>query len=86
MTTYKIDYCNGFFLTVDAENLKEAIEKAMESAAYTQCDIKIRDENYNAIAISKWYGAPPEDWDKPILEIGGGFYDGFQDTKYFEYI
>ena len=86
MTTYKIDYCNGFFLTVDAENLKEATEKAIESAAYTQCDIKIRDENYNAIAISKWYGVPPEDWDRPLLEIGGGFYDGFQDIKYFEYI
>ena len=27
MTTYKIDYCNGFFFTVDAEDLKEAIEK-----------------------------------------------------------
>ena len=44
MTTYKIDYCNNFFLTVDAESLKEATQKAMESAAYTQCDIKIRDE------------------------------------------
>ena len=86
MTTYKIDYCNGFFLTVDAENLKEAIEKAMESAAYTQCDIKIRDENYNTIAVSKWHGIPPEDWDKPLLKIAEGFYDVFQDTEYFEYI
>lgn len=86
MTTYKIDYCNNFFLTVDAENLKEAIEKAMKSATYTQCDIKIRDESYNTIAVSRWYGVPPEDWDKPILEIGGGFYDAFQDIKYFEYI
>lgn len=86
MTTYKIDYCNGFFLTVDAENLKEATQKAMESAAYTQCDIKIRDEKYDAIAVSKWYSVPPEDWDKPLLEICGGFYDGFQDNKYFEYI
>lgn len=60
--------------------------KAMESAAYTQCDVKIRDENYNAIAIAKWYGVPPEDWDKPLLIIGGGFYDAFQDTEYFEYI
>lgn len=86
MTTYKIDYCNGFFLTVDADNLKEAAEKAMESAAHTQEDIKIRDENYNAIAIAKWYSVPPEDWDRPMLEIGGGFYDEFQDTEYFEYI
>ena len=87
MTTYKVDYCcNGFFLTIEAEDLKEATQKAMESAAYTQRDIKIRDENYNAIAISKWYGAPPEDWDKPILIIGGGFYDGFQGVEYSEYI
>ena len=85
MTTYKIDYCNGFFLTIEAEDLKEATQKAMESAAALY-DIKIRDENYNAIAISKWYGVPPEDWDQPILEIGGGFYDAFQDTEYFEYI
>lgn len=86
MTIYRIDYCNGFFLTVEAESLKEAAQKAMESAAYTQCDIKIRNEQYDTIAIAKWYGAPPEDWDRPLLEIGGGFYDGFQDTKYFEYI
>lgn len=86
MTTYKIDYCNGFFLTIEAENLKEATQKAMESAAYTQCDIKVRDENYNTIAISKWYSVPPEDWDRPLLEIAGGFYDGFQDIKYSEYI
>ena len=86
MTTYKIDYCNGFFLTIEAEDLKEATQKAMESAAYTQCDIKIRDEDYNAIAVSRWYDVPPEDWDKPLLEIGGGFYDGFQDIKYSEYI
>ena len=86
MTTYKIDYCNGFFLTVDAESLKEATQKAMESAAHTQCDIKIRDESYNAIAVSRWHGVPPEDWDRPLLEICGGFYDDFQDTEYFEYI
>ncbi len=86
MTIYKIDYCNGFFLTVEAEDLKEVTQKAMESAAYTQCDIKIRDENYNAIAVSKWHGIPPEDWDVPLLQIGGGFYDGFQDTDHFEYI
>ena len=41
MTTYKIDYCNSFFLTVDAESLKEATQKAMESAAYTLYDMKI---------------------------------------------
>ena len=86
MPTYKINYCNGVFLTVDAENLKEAIENAMESATYTQCDIKIRDEDYNTIAISKWYGVPPEDWDKPLLEIGDGFYDSFQSIEYSEYI
>ena len=86
MTTFKIDYCNGLFLTVEADNLKEATQKAMESAAYTQCDIKIRNERYETIAISKWYGVQPEDWDKPILEIGDGFYDGFQEIEYFEYI
>ena len=86
MTTYKIDYCNGFFLTVEADDLKEAFKKAVASAAYTQCDIKIRNEEYKTIAISKWYGVPPEDWDRPLLEIGGGFYDEFQDTEYFEYI
>ena len=86
MPTYKLNYCNAVFLTVAAESMREVTQKAMESAAYTQCDIKIRDENYNAIAISKWHGIPPEDWDKPLLQIGGGFYDGFQDTKYFEYI
>ena len=36
MTNYKIDYCNGFFLTVEAEDLKEATKKAMESAARSQ--------------------------------------------------
>lgn len=86
MKTFKIDYCNGFFLTIEAENLKEAAQKAMESAAHTQCDIKIRNERYETIAIAKWYGVPPEDWDQPILEIGGGFYDEFQNTQYFEYI
>ena len=90
MTTYKIDYCNNFFLTVDAGSSKEAIEKAiekaLEGAAHTQCDIKIRDEDCNTIAISKWYGVPPEDWDKPLLIIGGGFYDAFQDIEYSEYI
>ena len=86
MTTYKIDYCNGFFLTVESEDLKEATQKAMESAAYTQCDIKIRDENYNTIAISKWYSILPEDWDRPSWVIGGGLYDGFRDIEYSEYI
>ena len=86
MTTYKIDYCNNLFLTVDAESLKEVTQKAMESAAYTQCDVKIRDEDYNTIAISKWYGIPPEDWDKPLLIIGGGFFQAFQDIEYSEYI
>ena len=65
MTTYKIDYCNNFVLPVGAENLKEASQKAMEGAAYIQCDIKIRDESHNTVAASRWYGIPPEDWDKP---------------------
>ena len=60
MTIYKIDYCHNFVLPIGAESLKEATQKAMEGAAYTQCDIKIRDENYSAIAVSKWYGVPPE--------------------------
>ena len=86
MPTYKLNYCNAVFLTVDAESMKEVTQKAMESAAYTQCDIKIRDEDYNIIAISKWYGVPPEDWDKPLLIIGGGFFQAFQDIEYSEYI
>ena len=87
MTTYKIDYCcNDCFLTIDAEDLKEATQKAMESAVYTQRDIKIRDERYNTLMVSRWYDVPPEDWDKPILIICGGFYDGFQDIEYSEYI
>ena len=87
MTTYKIDYCcNGFMMTVEAEDIATVIEKAIESAAYTQCDIKIRNEQYDTIAFSRWYGVPPEEWDKPILIIGGGFYDGFQGVEYSEYI
>ena len=86
MPNYKLNYCNGVFLTVDAESLKEVTQKAMASAAYTQYDMKIRDEDYNTIAISRWYGVPPEDWDKPLLTIGGGFYDAFRDIEYSEYI
>ena len=86
METYKIDYCNGFFSTVDADNLRDAAQKAVNSATHTQCNIKIRDKNYNTLAISRWFGVPPEEWDKPILTIGGGFYDGFVDAVTGDYI
>lgn len=86
MKTYKVDYCNGFVMTVDAEDLKQVIEKALESAAHTQENIIIEDERYQKIATSYWYGIPPEEWDQPILEIGGGFYDGFVDAITGDYI
>lgn len=86
MKTYKIDYCNGFMMTIEAEDITTVIEKAIENVAYTQCDIKIRNEQYETIAFSRWYGVQPEEWDQPILTIGGGFYDGFIDSTTEEYI
>lgn len=68
LKNYTIDYNNGFYVEIEADNLDEVIEEAEDRMGYTQEDVKILDENGEEVARSYWVGAAPDSEDEDFDE------------------
>ena len=63
---YTIDYGTGIKETV-VGTLEEAEKAADDGAAYTQCSIRIFDEDGTQVAIRQWWGT---EFDPDLYEDG----------------
>lgn len=77
MEKYYINYGTGAG-NEWTNSIEEAMKIAKENCAYTQCNIKIQDENHKDLYKSLWIGIkydPNEDQDEPIAIFGNfGYY------------
>lgn len=85
MKKYYINYNTGAGNDT-ANTLKEAIETAVENAAYTQQPIIIENEDGIEVARLPWYGVKATDEDEVTVDFGDyGFYGTWEIVEEEEY-
>lgn len=81
--TYYINYCNGLPLRPVEGTLQDAMKEADNSAAYTQTEIRIQDEDGIVVAYRPWWGTQPdedlEDLSECIRFGSSGYYGPWVD-------
>ena len=77
---FTVNWNNGLKENIHG-TLDEVKSYADEMSSYTQCDIKIENENGEEVLRRIWYGveAEEEDNERSIIKFGSfGFYDEWQ--------
>ena len=76
---FVINYQTGVKHNVNAADLNEVKEVALEGIAYTQENVTIETPEGEVLTAARWYGVEPEEDDQVLTEIGGGFYQVWDD-------
>jgi hypothetical protein len=80
MEKYIINYHTGAGNEeVEVYDLDEAKELAKEGIAYTQEKVTIETLEGEVITTARWYGVKPQEDDSVLVEVGGGFYQAWDD-------
>lgn len=75
-----INYHTGVVHEIEAEDLAEAKQIAVEGMTYTQQKVSIEQEDGEVLATSYWFGVAPDEDDAVLARFGDyGFYQLWDD-------